>query len=198
MTPGLIAIIDSQPVVRLGLETALRDIGFPVRSFGPSRSAVTVLLRGQLTGRPPEILIVDRQALRLVDSLAAECPSGYPPPRLILFGDGDSDLPVVSDRVERDADTKVVLATILTEETERSVIRLTRRESEVLALAAEGLPSAAIGGRLFISSGTVKLHLHHIYRKLGVRNRASAVYAALHAGLIAVPDQSVSLTPPSH
>ena len=56
--------------------------------------------------------------------------------------------------------------------------RLTRREREVLQLVADGLSNKEVAGELFISEFTVKLHLRHIYEKLGVRNR---IEAALHA-----------------
>ena len=56
--------------------------------------------------------------------------------------------------------------------------RLTRREREVLRLVADGLSNREVAGRLFISEVTVKVHLRHIYEKLGVRNRMEA---ALHA-----------------
>jgi DNA-binding CsgD family transcriptional regulator len=51
---------------------------------------------------------------------------------------------------------------------------LTGREREVLALAAKGLRSREIAARLEISEPTVKTHLHHAYRKLGVTNRVEA------------------------
>ena len=44
-------------------------------------------------------------------------------------------------------------------------------QSEVAALAAEGLSNPDIGKRLLISRGTVKAHLTHVYRKLDVNNR---------------------------
>jgi predicted ATPase/DNA-binding NarL/FixJ family response regulator len=53
-------------------------------------------------------------------------------------------------------------------------------QSEVATLAAEGLSNPDIGKRLFISRGTVKTHLTHIYRKLGVNNRVQL--AALSRG----------------
>ncbi len=56
---------------------------------------------------------------------------------------------------------------------------LSPRETEVLRLVAEGLTNDDIAHRLFISSVTVKVHLRHIYRKLGVRNRTEATRHAL-------------------
>ena len=52
---------------------------------------------------------------------------------------------------------------------------LTRRELEVLAMLAEGETNACIAQRLVVSEDTVKTHVKHILRKLGVRNRSQAV-----------------------
>jgi DNA-binding CsgD family transcriptional regulator len=52
---------------------------------------------------------------------------------------------------------------------------LSRRELEVLDLAADGWTNARIAERLFISEATVKSHVGHILRKLGVTNRVEAV-----------------------
>jgi DNA-binding CsgD family transcriptional regulator len=49
---------------------------------------------------------------------------------------------------------------------------LTPAELDVVALAAQGLTNAEIGKRLFISAGTVRIHLSHVYAKLGIANRA--------------------------
>jgi DNA-binding CsgD family transcriptional regulator len=57
---------------------------------------------------------------------------------------------------------------------------LTPRELEVARLAADGLTNPEIAERVFISRATVKVHLSHIYAKLGLRNRSElAVKAAL-------------------
>ncbi|TCO16820.1 putative ATPase [Kribbella steppae] len=48
---------------------------------------------------------------------------------------------------------------------------LTPTEREVVALAVEGLSNPEIGARLYMSRGTVKTHLAHVYAKLGVANR---------------------------
>ncbi len=63
--------------------------------------------------------------------------------------------------------------------------RLTRRESEVLALAAEGLTVREISARLYVSEATTRSHLSGIYRKLGVSTRSQAVLAAERLGMLA-------------
>ena len=50
--------------------------------------------------------------------------------------------------------------------------RLTRREQEIAALVVRGLPNHQIAARLAVSQATVRTHLRHIYRKLGLANRA--------------------------
>jgi LuxR family transcriptional regulator, regulator of acetate metabolism len=52
---------------------------------------------------------------------------------------------------------------------------LTRRELEVLSMLAEGETNARIAARMIVSEDTVKTHVKHILRKLGVHNRAQAV-----------------------
>ncbi|MCB9779750.1 MAG: hypothetical protein H6742_14390 [Alphaproteobacteria bacterium] len=58
------------------------------------------------------------------------------------------------------------------------------RELEVLALVAQGLSNAEIGQALFISTGTVKTHMHRLLRKLDARNRVEAVTTAQAHGLL--------------
>jgi len=59
---------------------------------------------------------------------------------------------------------------------------LTPRELEVLELVAGGLTNAAAGRRLGISAKTVNAHLEHVYAKLAVSTRASAVVQAMQRG----------------
>ena len=63
---------------------------------------------------------------------------------------------------------------------------MTSRELEVLTLAAAGLKIDEIARQLYVSRNTVKTHLAHTYAKLGARNRAEAVAAALRIGVIEV------------
>lgn len=51
---------------------------------------------------------------------------------------------------------------------------LTEREREVLHLASVGDSNKVISRKLSISEHTVKLHMHHVYEKLGVSNRTAA------------------------
>jgi DNA-binding NarL/FixJ family response regulator len=62
--------------------------------------------------------------------------------------------------------------------------QLSRREREVLALVADGRSNRDIGDELFLSEATVKSHLVHIFTKLRVTSRTSAVAKAREFGLI--------------
>jgi two-component system, NarL family, response regulator LiaR len=65
---------------------------------------------------------------------------------------------------------------------------LTKRELEVLALLAEGLSNKDIGARLFLSPGTVRLHVSNILRKMEVPNRTAAAMVAVQNGLVGQPE----------
>ncbi len=55
---------------------------------------------------------------------------------------------------------------------------------EVLQLMAKGLSNKEIGRSLWIGETTVKTHVSHILRKLGVVDRTQAVLVAVRAGLV--------------
>ena len=55
---------------------------------------------------------------------------------------------------------------------------LTSREREVVLALAKGLSNKDVGRRLNLSEGTVKVHLHNISGKLGVKNRTALVALA--------------------
>jgi DNA-binding NarL/FixJ family response regulator len=64
------------------------------------------------------------------------------------------------------------------------VERLTVRESQVLALLAQGMSNKTIAGTLAISDETVKFHLTAIFGKLAASNRTDAVRLAIRRGLV--------------
>jgi DNA-binding NarL/FixJ family response regulator len=53
--------------------------------------------------------------------------------------------------------------------------KLSGREMEVLTLLSKGLLYKEIAAQLFISTGTVRQHIHHIYEKLHVQNKTEAI-----------------------
>lgn len=63
-------------------------------------------------------------------------------------------------------------------------IELTPRENEILKLLASGFTNNDIAKRLVISVYTVKNHVHNIFDKVGVANRAQLVAFALTKGLV--------------
>ena len=61
---------------------------------------------------------------------------------------------------------------------------LTRRELDVLRLAAAGYSNTEIASALHLAPGTVKNHLSSVFLKLGVRDRTRAVLRALDLGIL--------------
>ena len=61
---------------------------------------------------------------------------------------------------------------------------LSPRELQVLQAIAEGKSNREIGEALKIGEGTVKIHVNHVLKKLGVRGRTEAVHAALKRGIV--------------
>jgi len=62
--------------------------------------------------------------------------------------------------------------------------RLTRRETEVLGLLAQGMSNKEIAGVLWLSDRTVERHITSLYRKIGVERRSEATSFALRHGLV--------------
>ena len=61
---------------------------------------------------------------------------------------------------------------------------LSARETEVLALVAQGKSNPAIAQALFVSEATIKTHLLHVFEKLNVSDRTRAVTKAMELGLL--------------
>jgi ATP/maltotriose-dependent transcriptional regulator MalT len=57
----------------------------------------------------------------------------------------------------------------------RTLVPLTKREKEVLALLPRGLTAKAMASELFLTEATIKTHLATIYRKFEVQNRSQAI-----------------------
>ena len=66
-----------------------------------------------------------------------------------------------------------------------SARKITRRQRQVMGLVSEGLPNKEIAARLGIAEGTVKAHVHTLFRALGTTNRTQAALA--YIGMSAAP-----------
>lgn len=174
------AAIDA--AARDGIDVILMDLRFGAGIEGTRVMGGAEATRAIRQGdNPPKILVVtnydtDADILGAIESGAV----GYllkdaPPAELLAAvrsaADGDSALsPVVADRL---------MTRVRTPRTS-----LTPRELEVLQLVAAGASNRQIGQDLMLSEATVKSHLVHIYDKLGVRSRTSAVAAAREQGVL--------------
>lgn len=86
--------------------------------------------------------------------------------------------------LEKDSASRVIEKLVRREARTREVTAaLTPREIEVVGMVARGLSNKEIGSALFIAEGTVKIHLHNIYEKLGINRRVELVRVAEDCGL---------------
>ena len=90
---------------------------------------------------------------------------------VVIAGPAASSVGAIADGIERRRDAGV---------------RLTARELEVLAIAAEGSTAREIATRLGVRERTITTHLARIYGKLGVGSRLAAIRAASRAGLVSI------------
>ena len=166
-----------------GIDVLLMDLRFGAGIEGTrvmNGAEATAAIRRAMTN-PPKVLVVtnydtDADILGAIEAGAV----GYllkdaPPEELVAAvrstARGDATMsPVVRNRLES------------RERTPRS--SLTPRELEVLQLVAAGSSNREIGRQLMLSEATVKSHLVHIYDKLGVRSRTSAVASAREQGVL--------------
>jgi len=76
------------------------------------------------------------------------------------------------------------IAAMLVQRVAKPAITLSPRETQVLALVAQGSSNPQIAAALFLSEATVKTHLLHVFEKLGVGDRTRAVTRAMELGLL--------------
>ena len=126
----------------------------------------------------------------LIDACTLAQPEGY----IRTFVDaGQGLVPLLQDTAQRGV-TPEYIGRILACFDARSAIPtptrvilvepLSKRELEVLRLVTVGLSNREIAGRLFISPGTAKTHVHNLCGKLGARNRTEAVSRAKELNLV--------------
>lgn len=148
-------------------------------SFGSGRSGVDATAELRALAQPPNVLVVtnyDTDADILSAIEAGAC--GYilkdtPPMELLV---------AVRSAAAGESVLSPAVASKLMIRVRRADTTLSPREIEVLRLVADGSSNREIAKELFLSETTVKSHLVHIYAKLGVRSRTSAVARAREQG----------------
>ncbi len=213
MTPLRLIIVDDHPVVRTGL----RHLFETGEGFAVVAEAADGALAVEAVERErPDVVLMDLQ-MPVMDGVEAirrirELPS--PPPILVLTT-YDSDVQILAaieagaaGYLLKDAERETLFASVrsaaaggspiaptvaarlirhLGGRTGTSPEPLTTRELEVIALVARGASNREIARDLRVSEATVKTHLLHIFEKLGVGDRTSAVTTALERHLIDLP-----------
>ena len=91
---------------------------------------------------------------------------------------------VAAGRTVLSSDVQTSMAAELKQRRAASRSVLTDRESEILSLLAGGASAPDIAAQLHLSTATIKTHLHNLYEKLNVRDRAAAVAEGMRRGLI--------------
>ena len=87
--------------------------------------------------------------------------------------------------IEQQASGHALQAMVRREAAEKeAACDLTPREIELVRLAASGLRNREMSRRLAISEGTVKMHLHNVYRKLKLENRVALANYVRQKGLM--------------
>lgn len=189
--PFRVSLADPHPIILDGLAEAFnRSTRFEV----VSRSTSTADACAHVRAARPDLLVIDLPRDGELE-LLREIGRGPAPPRVLVFSES-----VATEEIESAADlgidgflSKRLAADAIVEEAMRLVAfrtstspavigfdeasrsaalcALSLREMNILGLAARGLANKEIAGELGITAGTVKVHLHAIYRKLGINRR---------------------------
>ncbi|MDY0913840.1 response regulator transcription factor [Rathayibacter festucae] len=203
-----VLLVDDHPIVRAGLRaligaedglTVVGEAGSPAEAIdAAARLHPDVVLMDLRFGADRETGVDATRALRS----SAESPS------VLVLTTYDTDADILgaveagaSGYLLKDAPPEELLAAIraaaagesalapavaarLFERLRSPVARLSARETEVLALVAQGLSNTEVAARLFVTETTVKSHLAHVFAKLGVASRTAAVSAARGLGIV--------------
>jgi DNA-binding NarL/FixJ family response regulator len=179
-------LIDNHPIVLEGLSHIL-DLDGRVKVVGRARSLSDGV--ALLDGVRPDVIVVN---LRLPDSpreseTARAIRKAATSTRIIaLCGNPDKAVLTLRDCgidviLDEQAGSETILSAVFTvchlaaPDDGNTHEPLTSRELDIVQLAAEGISRADIAQRLFVSENTVKTHLSHVFRKLGLRSRIELV-----------------------
>jgi DNA-binding NarL/FixJ family response regulator len=210
-----IAICDMEPIAIEGLRSLLGSVeGIRVVAAGTSLADTIESVRDS----PPRVVVIDKvlgipAVIEWVKSLCR----GNPPTAIVIWGAAMSEVEALrflqagaSGVVRKTAPLDVLLECVLavaaghtwveeqilgeTDHTGRPAHSpLTARESQVMELVERGMKNRDIGSTLGIRTGTVKIHLKHIFEKTGIRGRYGLALSGLkEKGLLAVRSEDAA------
>jgi DNA-binding NarL/FixJ family response regulator len=171
-----VILMDVRMPVMDGLEATRRIVGgvdAPQRDHGPR---VLILTTFDLDEHVYEALRAGASGFLLKDASATELAEAV---RVVAAGDA-----VISPSVMRRLIAEFAHLGGPRAPTRTRLEGLTERETEVLALIAQGLSNSEIAERLVVAEQTIKTHVGRILYKLGVRDRAQAIVFAYETGLV--------------
>jgi two-component system, NarL family, nitrate/nitrite response regulator NarL len=209
--PIRVLVADDHPVYLDGLAAAIERAD-DLELVATCRNGQEALNR--IHEDPPDVAVLDLRMPRLTAQgvLAELAQAGSPPCSVLVLsvhaeGDAvheclslgasgyiakDADRSEICDAIRGVAEGRTVLSpdamsSMATElQTRRTAGQglLTGREGEILRSLATGASAPEIATQLHLSPATVKTHLHNLYAKLGVSDRAAAVAEGMRRGLI--------------
>ncbi len=189
-----ICTCESQPIVIEGLRKSLdesEDLQF-VGSAGNTKSVLELVLK-----ESPKVCLIDKAfGTKAVFQLIADLKDQAPQTEPVLWAAEISEvesfralqvgargilkktlpIQVILDCLRTVAKGNIWIESSISNQfvgfiNRRSTPRLTPREEEILTLVMRGMKNKQIADTLCITTGTVKVHLMHIFEKTGVKDR---------------------------
>ena len=207
MDPIRVLIVDDHPVVRDGLRGVL-DGEADMQVVGEAGNGAEALARARATAVDVVLMDLRMPVMGGVEAIG-ELRRTVPDARVLVLTTYDTDrdvLPAIeagaTGYLLKDTPREELLRAVRAAHRGEAVLSptvagrlmgqvrgpahdaLSARELEVLRLVAARSTNRETAQKLFISEATVKTHLLHIYAKLEVRDRASAVAAGYQRGLL--------------
>ena len=202
-----VAIIDDHAIVRMGLKYSLSlepDFEFAGEHSGGEGA-------GEFVARVrPDVVLLDVRmpvvnGIEALEDIRRKAPDAKV--LMLTTSDGDEDVfrsmnkgargYMVKD--ESGEDLHVAIRTVASGEVflpkriraiyddRKKRPSLSEREIEIVRLVAKGFSNDELAERLHLSPDTIKVHLRHVYEKLGVESRVEAVTEAMRTGLVEAP-----------
>jgi two-component system response regulator FixJ len=193
-----IALIDDDPAVLDSLRLYFAGRNVAAACFGTAEEFLAALDRAPAF----DCIVSDVRLPRMsgLDLVRALAERGFDKPIILITGHGDIDMAVAAikagafDFIEKpfdenrlldgirkavESDRKETSDTAELEQLRARFDTLSRRQREVMELAAAGLSSKEIGARLQISAKTVENHRAWLMERIGARNLADLVRMAM-------------------